>query len=401
MRVNSSDVVPKILSKDKIYEAPESELVTHVLKRGDTCVDAGCQVGYYSCLFARLVGEGGRVYSFDANPQACEVTRANLELNNIRCAEVIHVALTDRPGDVRFHVASDDQTGLSSIGPIDERKTTITVPGQRLDDLLDERKVDHIRLLKLDVEGAEEIALRGLGRYLTEHRVDFILAECYDLRLQLLKTSTERVWAILHAAGYSAWQYQHSNGWLETTDVRSNGDCNYLFVSPAVHESIPHVSIVGALLEAQTDAGTVREALAQTQGQAASLKQGLDEAVAAAQIDGDRLRRSVDEFRDRNVELSRLLNESDRQIVELRRSVDEFRDRGAELSRLLDESTLQIGELRQKISDAEEALRAIYDSTGWRVLGRWRKMRDVVAPVGSSRRRIYERLIGMLRGGAP
>lgn len=242
LRVDPNDFVGRVLLKNKIFEAPESEVVSQLVRPGDTCVDAGCQVGYYSCLMAKLVGEQGRVYSFDANPRACKITQSNLALNKMHWVEVSHVALADRDGEAEFYVSTDDQTGLSSLGPISPRKDVITVPRARLEDLLNRWKLERIRLLKIDVEGAEEIVLRGLGHFLTDHRVDFVLAECYDERLRLLNTSTERVWAILSSAGYQAWHFTRSAGWSPTINVQSRHDCNYLFASPSALDPMRRVS---------------------------------------------------------------------------------------------------------------------------------------------------------------
>jgi FkbM family methyltransferase len=248
LRLDPNDFITKLLVKDKIFEAPESELVTRLVRPADVCIDAGCQVGYYSCLLAKLVGDGGRVYSFDANPRACETTRSNLALNDMHWVEVVHAALADRQGEAQFHVSTDDQTGLSSLGPIAVHQDIITVPCVRLDDFLEQRKRGHIRLLKIDVEGSEGIVLRGLGNFLTNHQVDFIVAECYDERLELMNTSTEQVWALLRSAGYIAWAYEKPSGWWETTEVRSRGDCNYLFVSPSVEQPFRKVSKLSRFL---------------------------------------------------------------------------------------------------------------------------------------------------------
>jgi FkbM family methyltransferase len=197
---------------------------------------------------AKLVGEGGRVYAFDANPRACEITRSNLALNDMHWVEVVHAALADRNGEAQFHVSTDDQTGLSSLGPIAAHQDIITVPCVRLDDFLEQRRLERIRLLKIDVEGSEDIVLRGLGNLLANHQVDFILAECYDQRLKLMNTSTEQVWALLRSAGYTAWAHEEPRGWSATTDVRSRGDCNYLFASPSVEVPVHKVSGLKRLL---------------------------------------------------------------------------------------------------------------------------------------------------------
>src|SRR5487761_441953 len=140
--VDPGDYVAKLLLRDGIYEAPETDLVTRIVRKGDVCIDAGCQIGYYSCLLAKLVGEKGHVYSFDANPQACRSARRNLGLNGFSLAEVIETALGETEGKISFHISSDDQTGLSSLGPIPTTKEIISVPLLRLDTFMKDRQID-------------------------------------------------------------------------------------------------------------------------------------------------------------------------------------------------------------------------------------------------------------------
>ena len=142
--VDPGDYLSLLLIRDGIFEAPETDLVTRIVRTGDTCIDAGCHLGYYSCLSARLVGEEGRVYSFDANPHACDSTRRNLALNGLYSTEVIQSALADRNGTMDFHISTDDQTGLSSLGVIPICKEAIVVRSLRLEEFLDARRVDRV-----------------------------------------------------------------------------------------------------------------------------------------------------------------------------------------------------------------------------------------------------------------
>ncbi|PYX16820.1 MAG: hypothetical protein DMG84_06370, partial [Acidobacteria bacterium] len=154
--LNPSDYFSYLLIRDGIFEAPESDLVSRLVRQGDTCIDAGSHVGYYTCFLAHLVGESGRVYAFDANPEACDAAKRNLSLNGMTWAEVTNIALSDHEGSLSFHVSSDEQTGLSSVGLIPNFKKTINVPCGRLETSLDNRGINHVRLLKIDVEGSEE-----------------------------------------------------------------------------------------------------------------------------------------------------------------------------------------------------------------------------------------------------
>lgn len=249
--LDPKDYFSGLLIRNGIFEAPESELVSRLVRLGDTCIDAGSHIGYYTCLLARLVGPTGNVYAFDANPQACETATHNLSLNGLTCAEVVQTALSDHEGTLPFHISIDEQTGLSSVGSIPTSKQSIQVPCERLDTFLRNREVEHIRLLKIDVEGSEETVLRGLGRFLTSHATDFILVELYDERLQVMNTCTERVKEILQNAGYRAWTYDNASGWRLASEVHSRGDCNFLFVSPAVQEPVPSFFLAPLLAQTQ------------------------------------------------------------------------------------------------------------------------------------------------------
>src|SRR5439155_9384904 len=253
LHLSVDDFITKLLQQDGGFEFPETDLVTRLVRPGDVCIDAGSQVGYYSCLLAKCVGAAGRVYAFDANPAACETTRQNAELNDFGNIEVIHAALGNAQGSTSFYVSSDDQTGLSSLGALHAYKAVISVPWLRLEDFINERRIQKIRLLKIDVEGSEEILLQGLGIHFASHRIDFILLECFDERLRLLNTSTEKVANLLSKAGYLAWEYgmQVPNTWSRMDQVISRGDCNYLFCSPSCTDSVPVVSMAGAIAGAR------------------------------------------------------------------------------------------------------------------------------------------------------
>lgn len=355
--VDPGDYISILLVRDGVFEAPESDLVTRIIRNGDICIDAGCQIGYYSCLLATLVGETGRVYSFDASPQACHSTRRNLALNGLYCAEVIQAALADSSGTVPFHISTDDQTGLSSLGPIPACKETISVPCLRLEEFLNERRIDRVRLLKIDVEGAEEQVLRGLGHVLADHIIDYVLVECFDERLSLLNTSTEAVVGVLKSAGYIPWEYgtQNSAGWSKQVEVRSRGDCNYLFTSAAVAENVPSVSLASALIWTQNQ------------------KVKLVDQTSKLQYQRDRLQEERDKLHN---ERDKLHNDLDWLLSSIKAHEEE--------SARLAEAKLQL----------EGVLNGVLNSAGWRMLSKWRKLRNWLAPENTWHRRLYNSVLG-------
>ncbi|MGH9777827.1 MAG: FkbM family methyltransferase [Candidatus Acidiferrales bacterium] len=364
------DYITQLLLRDGVFEPSGTDLVARLVRPGDVCVDAGCHVGYYTCLLAHLVGPTGHVYAFDANPESCVHTRRNLDANHLENAEIIQAALGDQRGTATFYVSTDDQTGLSSLGPIPRHKEAIVVPWLRLQDFFRSRRIPRVRLLKLDVEGAEELVLRGLSRFLTDQRIDFILIECYDERLELLNSSTERVAGLLHDAGYRGWEFGtlHSSGWSVTPEIRSRGDSNYLFARPSARDGIPTISLVGALLRAQAGRDAWEKQAAQTQQ--AWEKQA---AQAESQLQSER-------------------QAWQGQVAQLQEDItwlwDGLHKREEAASRL-----------RQEKSELEAALNAIENSPGWRLLNTWRWFRDRLAPEQTWRRRLYEAGLNRFRRG--
>ncbi len=373
--IDPGDYVSILLIRDGIYEAPETDLVTRIVRAGDTCIDAGCHFGYYSCFAAQMVGEKGRVYSFDANPQACQSTRRNLALTGSYSAEVIQAALADQNGSRPFYISTDDQTGLSSLGSIATFKQTISVPCLRLEAFLDEKRVNRIRLLKLDVEGAEEIVLRGLGHYLPDHVIDFILVECFDERLQLLNTSTETIAGILKSAGYTCWEFGTENpaGWSKASEVRSRGDCNYLFSSPAVSEKMPKFSLATALAWTQAQRNQVLSERNQRQYQSDRLQDQRDQLLS----ENTTLKQNVEKLQD---DTDWLLS-----------SIKTHEEQAAQLV-----AEKQVLEAAQR--KLETLWNSVENSASWRVLNKWRRVRDRLVPANSLRSRLYDSVIEPLRG---
>ncbi len=141
-----------------------TERVIHGYCRpGDTAVDVGANYGAHTFTMCQRVGLQGRVIAYEANPAvAANLVQWTTWRKNLT---VVQRALADFQGEANFYVA--DLTGLSSLNANElERRgkpveKTISVPVDTLDTNLDECGVESLRLIKIDVEGAELAVLRG------------------------------------------------------------------------------------------------------------------------------------------------------------------------------------------------------------------------------------------------
>ncbi len=136
----------------------------HYLRPGDGFIDVGANVGVYTLYAAALVGRAGAIDSFEPASKAAARLRENLRLNDLTTARVHEVAVGAVPSSVRFSVDRDTVNAIELEEP-PSASGTIEVPCVRLDDAL---RSGRYAMGKMDIEGAEPLALFGARRLLEE-----------------------------------------------------------------------------------------------------------------------------------------------------------------------------------------------------------------------------------------
>jgi FkbM family methyltransferase len=155
---HSVDVVSVFLLGQYSYAAGNARVCA---EPGDVVLDAGGCWGDTALYFAGLVGPAGKVYTFEFDPESLEIMRANLALNPHLASriEVVERALWDRSGETLEFVQAGRMTTL--VGPGAEQPSTRPVSTITIDDFAQERGLERLDFLKMDVEGAELNLLRG------------------------------------------------------------------------------------------------------------------------------------------------------------------------------------------------------------------------------------------------
>jgi FkbM family methyltransferase len=168
-------------------------------------VDGGVNRGDYSrCVLdlAREIGLAVEVHAFEPAP-AC-VAELRTAFGAVPAFRLTASALSDRTGEALLYDGRDGSS-LASLVPRAEhsQKTdaVVAVPLLRLDDYLAANAVTRIDLLKLDVEGHELAALRGLGERLRPETVDVIQFEYGGAALDA-GTTLRDLYRLLEGRGY-------------------------------------------------------------------------------------------------------------------------------------------------------------------------------------------------------
>ncbi|HEY1459959.1 MAG TPA: FkbM family methyltransferase [Casimicrobiaceae bacterium] len=142
----------------------------NLLKAGDTVLDVGANHGFYSLIAAPRIAPGGHIYAFEPSRSFYELIKASVSVNGLdQIVSVHNVALSSAEGDVTLAFDRSWSGGghleVNASAPLDpsstiERETVRAVP---LDDFVG-ANIDHIDVIKMDIEGAEGLALKGMNK---------------------------------------------------------------------------------------------------------------------------------------------------------------------------------------------------------------------------------------------
>jgi FkbM family methyltransferase len=166
------------------FEVAELACATRLVQAGDVVIDGGAHLGAYTLPLAQKVGPGGHVHAFEPHPDSVAVLTRAVALNGFETrVSVWQVALgaTPSPGVLRSRRACSGhghawlETGSGRIQALQSERRI----GTRIVALDDTSIQGRVRLIKLDVEGAEFLALQGAARMIRRHR-PFILCDVGD-----------------------------------------------------------------------------------------------------------------------------------------------------------------------------------------------------------------------------
>lgn len=162
------------------FEPETTRFVLRQLRGGDVVIDVGANVGYYTMMAARAVGPQGRVHAFEPNPDVAALLERSVAVAGVQSAvTVVMAAVGASPGTARLLLPRDtSNTGqASTIAGWIEQSGSLEVPAVSLDEYCCEQGIHCIRLLKVDVEGAEIEVFKGASEVLRRVRPDAIICE--------------------------------------------------------------------------------------------------------------------------------------------------------------------------------------------------------------------------------
>jgi len=197
-------------NKGKLYEPETSRLFCTLLKTGDSVLDIGGHIGYFSLLAAAITGPTGQVITFEPEAGNYRHLLENIKENQFNNIQVIHKAVGDKEGEVTFYINADNDGGhaLWDISRHEfneksrEHMEERTIPQTTLDIALKDFELNPLRLIKMDVEGCEFRVLQGAQETLKKYNYPIIILEINRFAMQNMDNSEQEIRELMKSMGY-------------------------------------------------------------------------------------------------------------------------------------------------------------------------------------------------------
>jgi FkbM family methyltransferase len=224
IKLNIDELIQQQIYFLEFYDPQGINFLKKQLTKGDVFIDIGANIGCYSLIASKLVGENGQVYAFEAIKNIHERLVFNVQLNNLKNVTIENKAVHEKTELLEFFVSRHENLGMSSIFHHDaESGKTEKVNAISLDDYFSINKLNRVNLIKMDIEGAELFALKGMQSIISTYRPVVIMEICDDI---LQNTSYESIDIINY---FNDLNYKQSfiNEHGEVIDINVNEKNNY------------------------------------------------------------------------------------------------------------------------------------------------------------------------------
>ncbi len=163
--LNQKDVVISSALALGVYEPFQIEVFRSLLSSSMTVVDIGANIGLYTVIAAK---KAGKVFSFEPESENIALLNKNVRENGLANVQTFQKAVADTEGTQEFFISNNNKGSHSLFTPPDtfEKGTVETIS---LDAWAAQNHIDNIDLIKIDVQGAEFLVLKGMKKILARH----------------------------------------------------------------------------------------------------------------------------------------------------------------------------------------------------------------------------------------
>lgn len=212
------------------YYEPELLILNKLLSPGDVFIDGGANLGVFTAVASSIVGESGRVLAFEPAEESYSLLEKNAALNKQNNVSLYPIALSNLIGETKLHHIDNAPTSYSLGGDPEAADEFETIKTTTLDKVVEDNHIHKIDVLKLDVEGAEELVLEG-ARASLEKFMPIVIFEIRKLATDRMDLDRYGAWNILEDMDYELYKVRsRTNDLVKLESPPSDG--NYVAIPP-------------------------------------------------------------------------------------------------------------------------------------------------------------------------
>jgi len=185
-----------------VIDPSQTDLMKKIVKPGMNVFDLGANFGWFTLVLSKLVGNSGRVYSFEADPSLIEIFAENVKLNNFSNVSIQSLAVSNKTGISKFSINKSYDT-RSTLDPISLSENTIDVKTISLDEFCLKENLKKVDFIKMDIEGSEPKALEGMRKIISDNPQLKIILEFNQNSMNFVGTSPDFLINFLLKEGFS------------------------------------------------------------------------------------------------------------------------------------------------------------------------------------------------------
>lgn len=211
MTGNTEDLIQRHLYFFGTWEPNISGWICSRLRPGDCFIDIGANIGHYSLLASRLVGDSGKVVAIEAAQWIHALLDKHVSLNQRSNIRTVQVAAAAQRGTLRLFPGQAGNIGKTTT--VAREGASVEVQALPLSEILHDDEVSRARIIKIDVEGAELQVVRGMAGLLERMRDDLeIVMEITPATNDGHDAANDEIFATLQAAGFHAYAFDNDYG---------------------------------------------------------------------------------------------------------------------------------------------------------------------------------------------
>lgn len=193
-----------------LYDIDGINMTKRLLRPGDVFFDIGANVGYYSLIASQLVGATGQVHAFEPIPENILSIQKSISDNSIANINLNQVAVADKKSSMDIYIGDDTigNSGWASFVKSTRRIHSLKVDVVSIDDYVRANGIDRVRLVKIDIEGAELDALKGMKNICSDVSAPNMICEINPYLLARQQIDSRAITSCLSEYGYTMYSLE-------------------------------------------------------------------------------------------------------------------------------------------------------------------------------------------------